>query len=138
VLRDITTVPPGADVVLGKDVIGTTPAKIPLPCGEESKLVIRKHKFANQTRAVTPTAEGAPLRLALQKLMFSVKVSSQPAGASISVNGESVAMTPTTMKLPAFEASTITFTKDGFSPETFKVTPRQNNQTVHAQLKRKR
>ena len=67
-----------------------------------------------------------------------IKVSSSPAGASISVNGKSVAVTPTTMKLPAFETSTVTFSKDGYNVESQKVTPKQNNQTVHAQLKKKK
>ncbi len=135
---DITSVPPGAEVVRDTTVLGTTPAKLPLPCGEEVKLTIRKLRFASQFRAVTPTSETTTLRFALQKLMFSIKVSSQPAGANISLNGKAIAMTPTTLKVPALEQSTITFSKEGYIVESFKVTPKQNNQTVHAQLKKKK
>lgn len=135
---DVTTTPPGADIVLGKNVIGTSPAKVTLPCGEEAKLTIRKLRFANVVRVVTPTEEGAELKVALQKLMFSIKLSSQPAGASVSLNGAQVAVTPSTMRLPAFEVATLVFTKDGFREETSRVTPKQNNQAVHVQLKRKR
>ena len=62
---------------------------------------------------------------------------STPAGATISLNGKSVAVTPTTMKLPAFELSTVTFSKEGYAIESQKITPKQNNQTVHAVLKKK-
>jgi hypothetical protein len=136
---DIVTVPPGAEVSMqgGKEVLGTTPAKLVLPCGTEARLLVRKLRFGSVVRQVMPTEAGAKVRLVLQKMMFSVKVSSRPAGASIAVNGKSVAVTPTTMKLPAFEMSTVRFTKPGFSTETLKITPKQNNQTVHAQLKRK-
>jgi hypothetical protein len=131
-------VPTGAEVLRDAAVLGTTPAKLPLPCGEEIKLTIRKLRFVSQVRMVTPASEGAAVRVALQKLMFSIKVSSQPAGANISLNGKSIAMTPTTLKVPALEQSTITFSKEGYIVESFKVTPKQNNQTVHAQLKKKK
>ncbi len=134
---EVTSVPPGAEVLRDTAVLGTTPAKVPLPCGDEVKLTIRKLRFASMIRPATATEEGSKLRVLLQKLMFSIKVSSQPAGASVSLNGKSVAVTPSTMKIPAFELATITFSKDGYAVESFKVTPKQNNQTVHAQLKKK-
>lgn len=136
---EITTVPPGAEVLVqgSLDVLGVSPAKLPLPCGLEVRLLVRKQRFANVIRSITPTEAGAPMRITLQRLLFSVKVSSTPAGATISLNGKSVAVTPTTMKLPAFEVSTVTFSKDGFAVESQKITPKQNNQTVHAVLKKK-
>jgi hypothetical protein len=77
------------------------------------------------------------LKVSLAKLTFSVKVSTQPAGATITINGKSAGVTPTAIKLPAFETSTLQLTKDGYTAETEKVTPKQNNQTVHVNLKKK-
>jgi hypothetical protein len=136
---EVTTVPPGAELLVqgSLDVLGVSPAKLPLPCGLEVRLLVRKQRFANVIRPVTPTEAGVAMRITLQKLLFSVKVSSTPAGATISLNGKAVAVTPTTMKLPAFELSTVTFSKDGFTVDTQKITPKQNNQTVHAVLKKK-
>jgi len=139
---DVTTVPAGAEVLIqgSKNVLGTTPARLELPCNVEAKLLVRKQRFANVVRPVTPTneiTEITKVRVILQRLMFSVKVSSSPAGAAISINGKQVAVTPTTMRLPAFELSTVTFSKEGYAMESSKVTPKQNNQTVHAQLKKK-
>jgi len=63
---------------------------------------------------VTPKAEGGKLRVTLAKVTFSVKVSSTPPGASITVGSKPMGFTPTTVKLPAFEASTLKIVKDGF------------------------
>jgi hypothetical protein len=134
---DVTTNPTGAEIVRDKDVLGTAPAKLPLPCGEELRLTFRKARFGAVTRATTPTPDGPPLKVTLQHLMFTVKVSSQPTGATITLNGKSLGVTPTVVKLPAFELSTLILTKDGFSPDTQKVTPKQNNLAVQSQLKKK-
>jgi hypothetical protein len=135
---DVSTVPTGAEIQLGTNVLGTSPMKVPLPCGEQAKLTLRKARFAPVTRTVTPTENGAKLKVALPKQLFSVKVSSQPAGAAVMLNGKSLGVTPTTVKLPAFEASTLTLNKEGFNSETLRVTPKQNNQAVQAQLKKKK
>lgn len=134
----ITSTPSGADVVLAGDVIGTTPATVELPCGQPAKLVLRKSgRFLNVSRTVTPTTKGTRIKVALARPTLMVKVSSQPAGAKITAGGKTIGVTPTTVKLTAFETATLTITKDGFAAETRKVTPKQNNQSVHAVLKRK-
>jgi hypothetical protein len=134
---DVTSVPPGADVVLDPDnVIGTTPAKLPLPCGAEAKVTIRKARFAYQVRTITPTPDGAKIKVVFAKLMYSVKVSSQPPGATITLNAKSMGFTPTVVKLPAFEVSWLTIGKDGYVADTQKITPKQNNQSVYSTLKK--
>ncbi len=133
----VSSVPAGAEIVMGKDVVGKTPVALTLPCGAETKLVIRKARFVAQTKTVTPKAEGGkPLKVSLARVTFSVKVSSTPPGASITVAGKSMGFTPTNVKLPAFESATLKLAKDGFAPETQKITPKQNNQTVHTALKK--
>ncbi len=135
---ELTSVPTGAEVVHDKTVVGTTPAKLTLPCGVAAKLALRKARFVAAQRVVTPTATPTRLRVALVKTMFSVKISSIPTGATITSNGKSLGVTPAAVKLPAFESSTILITKDGFTPESQTITPKQNNQAVHTALKKKR
>lgn len=133
----VSSVPSGAEILIGKEVVGKTPAALTLPCGAESKLVVRKARFVAQTRTVTPKVTGGkPIKVALAKVTYSVKVSSTPTGASITVEGKSMGFTPTTVKLPAFESSTLKIAKVGFTAETKTITPKQNNQTVHAALKK--
>ena len=83
-----------------------------------------------------PWPAGKPIKVSLAKVTFSVKVSSTPPGASITVGTKSMGFTPTILKLPAFELSTLKIAKDGFGPEIQKMTPKQNSQTVHATLKK--
>jgi hypothetical protein len=134
----IASVPAGAEI-FGPDAssLGKTPAKLMLPCGVATKLVLKKARYAPLTRSITPKATGQkPIKVALARVTFLVKVSSSPAGAKITVGSKMVGVTPTTVKLPAFETSTLTLAKDGFAPEITKVTPKQNNLSVFATLKK--
>jgi hypothetical protein len=134
---DVHSTPTGADIVKDKEVIGTTPAKLTLPCGVEAKLILRKGKLGSVTRTVKPTAAGAKLRVAFAKPLLSVKVTSSPPGATITMGGKSLGVTPAMVKLPAQEAATLVFSKPGFNQDTQKITPKQNNQAVHVTLKKK-
>jgi hypothetical protein len=40
------------------------------------------------------------------------------------------------VKVPAFESSTLTLSKDGFEPDTAQVAPKANGAVVHGVLKR--
>lgn len=137
----ITSMPSGAEVARDADrsvILGKTPARLELPCGEEVKLFVKKRGFVGEKRGVTPTADGAKLEVAFQKNLLVVKVSSTPAGATIKMGNKSLGITPGIIKLPAFEASTITISKDGYQVESRKVVPKANNSTVHASLTKKR
>gem|GEM_PF-2301730 len=134
---DVSSQPPGAEIVLGAGhVVGTTPQKITLPCGDKVELTIRKGRLVPASRSVTPTAEGAPVRVALGKQMVQVKVSSLPMGATITLNGKSLGVTPTTIRLPALETSSLTLAKDGYATDTQKVTPKANGVSLHATLRK--
>ncbi len=135
---NVVSVPSGADVVVGGAVAGHTPAALELPCGVESKLVFRKAPLVSQTRTVTPkNGAETTLRAVLVKQVFSLKVSSTPAGAAITINGKASGVTPSNVKLPGFEPATVVMTKAGFESYTEKITPKQNAETVHGTLKRK-
>jgi len=134
---DVASNPAGAEIVLDTTVLGVTPAQVPLPCDAPVKLLVRKASYVAQQRAVTPARDGSDkLKITLVHVSYSVKVSSSPPGATITMNGKSLGTTPATIKLPAFEAAVLTITKDGFSTETEHVTPKTNNTTVHSILKK--
>jgi hypothetical protein len=133
---DVTSIPAGAEVLLDKGVVGTTPAKLTHPCDVELKLTFRKARFLSAERKYTPTSAGKPLKVALARPTFSVKVSSTPSGATVTVGGRAQGVTPTTIRLTANEQSTLTFSKEGFTTATMQVTPKGNNLTVTSTLKR--
>jgi hypothetical protein len=99
------------------------------------EIAIRKARLVTATRKITPTTQGAKLKVALAKPTFLVKVSSTPPGATITLNGRSLGVTPTTVKVPAFESSALMIVKDGYATDTELVAPRANGITVHAELR---
>jgi hypothetical protein len=136
---DIRSVPAGADIYVDQQKLGTAPRTIELPCGTETKLTLKKKSFPTTPRLVTPVAGKAnKLVVKLAKTLFSVKVTSTPAGATITSGKKSVGVTPTTIKLPAYEASSITLKKPGYAPDTQRVNPKRNNTSHHVTLKKGR
>ena len=137
---EITSVPSAAEVALDNTrdhVLGTTPTTVELPCGAETKLYLRKAKYVSAVKAVTATAENTKLRvIKLSRPSFALKVTSSPAGATITVGGKSLGVTPTTVKLPAFDAAAITVAKDGYTSDTQRVAIKTNNGAHHVVLKK--
>lgn len=134
---DVITLPNGAQIMSGDQVIGTSNASIALPCNVEAKLVLRKDGFFDAQKTVTPTSTSKPLRAVLQSKVFSVKVSSKPTGATVMYKGKSLGVTPLSTQLPAYDTATLTFLKDGFASDTQTVTPKSNNLSVLGTLKKK-
>ncbi|HEY0191064.1 MAG TPA: PEGA domain-containing protein, partial [Kofleriaceae bacterium] len=135
---NISSQPAGAEVVLDQAVLGVTPGKIELPCDRPVNLTIRKAAMVAAVRAVTATHAGAAIRVALARQTFQVKVSSTPAGATVSLDGAELGTTPTTIKLSAFEAASLSIAKDGYATRTEPVTPKANGIAVHAVLKKQK
>ncbi|CAN5662329.1 hypothetical protein BH11MYX1_BH11MYX1_29710 [soil metagenome] len=134
---DITTVPAGADIMLDNvTVLGTAPATIPMPCGVAQKISVRKAKYGSATRTFTASVTETKLTIRIAAPMLQIKVTSVPAGATITVGGKVIGITPTTVRVLGGGATSITLSKDGFAPDTQKIAPRQNNATHHVVLKR--
>jgi hypothetical protein len=135
---DLTSVPPGAQIVLDDNtIVGTTPATVEVPCGVESKFTLKKARYTPTTKSVTATGENTKVdAVKLGRAQFLVKVTSAPSGASIAVGGRPMGVTPTTIKLPAYETSRITLTKDGFATETEPFLPKVNGAPLHVILKK--
>jgi PEGA domain len=134
---DVSSVPAGAEIVLDQaSVIGTTPQRIALPCGHPVELLVRKPHLVPSTHTITPTPEGAAVQFVLVRQTFLVKVSSTPPGATVTLGSKSLGVTPTMVKVPAFESSTLSIAKDGYETESETVAPRGNGTAVHTVLKK--
>jgi hypothetical protein len=133
---DIASVPTAADVYLAKAKIGVTPMAFELPCGTESVLTLKKVKFTATDKAITPAAGKAnKVTVKLGVPMFSLKVTSTPSGATITIAGKSAGVTPTTVKVPS-GVSTITLSKPGYASDVEKVNAKANGQSHHVTLKK--
>jgi PEGA domain len=132
---DVTTSPSGAELSIDKTVVGTAPTTLQLPCGVATKILAKKDKWGSATKAFTASATATKLTIKIPPPLFQLKVTSIPSGATITIAGKVVGITPTTIKVPAFAGSTITLTKDSYAPDTQKVTAKQNNATHMVTLK---
>ncbi|HEX3479234.1 MAG TPA: PEGA domain-containing protein [Kofleriaceae bacterium] len=134
---DVSSVPAGAEIVLDQaSVIGTTPQRVALPCGHPVELLVRKPHLVPSTHTITPTPEGTAVQFVLVRQTFLVKVSSTPPGATVTLGGKSLGVTPTMVKVPAFESSTLSIARDGYETESETVAPRGNGTAVHTVLRK--
>jgi hypothetical protein len=133
---DVETTPVGAEIWLDDKQLGTAPATVQLPCGIEAKLQLKKAKLA-VVRTVTPgTDTSVQVKLLAPAVpTVSMRVTSNPPGATITMSGRVLGITPTTIHLPAAGAS-LTLSKDGYTPSTEHVAPKPNG-THFVTLKRK-
>ena len=133
---EVSTTPAGAEISLDKTtVVGTSPATIQMPCGVETKIYVKKAKYGSAIKAFTATADATKVAIKIAAPIFQLKVTSLPEGATITIAGKVVGITPTQIKVPAFATTMITLTKDGYAPDTQKIAPRQNNAAHHVVMK---
>jgi PEGA domain len=133
---EVSTTPTGAEISLDKTtVVGTSPATIPMPCGVETKIYVKKAKYGNAMKAFTATADATKVAIKIAAPIFQLKVTSMPEGATITIAGKVVGITPTSIKVTAFTSTMITLTKDGYTPDTQKIAPRVNNAAHHVVMK---
>ncbi len=116
---------PGARVVAdGNEATAcTTPCSIPVGGGRHN-LVFTRPGYHPEMRDVTMGREPVDVQVALRAIQATVMLSTVPAGASITVDGQAVdGATPKTLKLP-FGKHLIAVAKQGFSPaqQTVEVT----------------
>jgi hypothetical protein len=132
----ITSTPSGADVVIAGKVRGKTPVEVgSLKCAP-TQVQLRRPRYENLTKTIRPTAKGAKVNLKLQRPQFTIKVSSAPSGATISVGSRKVGKTPTAIKVNGYEPVSITVSKEGYSSTTEKVTVKQNGTAIKLTLKK--
>ena len=83
--------------------------------------------------APPPSAAAAP-GAAREPTNVAMQVTSEPAGASVSIDGKAVGATPVTVDLPAQTAVEVRVHSPGFEPKTEKVTPSTGMRPLHVAL----
>jgi hypothetical protein len=132
----VTSAPTGGEVMVAGKQRGKTPIELTLTC-KATQISVRKTRYSTWTKTVRPTAKGIKVSARLARPTFTVKVSSVPSGASVSVGGKKFGKTPTVVKVPGFEPATITVAKDGFTSASEKVTAKQNGTAIKMTLRKK-
>jgi len=125
--------PKGASV-WWNGVAATVPVELRLPCNVEVELTFSKPHYATATRKVMPVVGGRPVNARLQKQLAEVVVRSTPPGATVTVGRKSWGITPTKIKVLEFEASMVTFAKDGYASVTEKLNPSEDGAALQVTL----
>ncbi len=100
-LLSLETRPPGAALTIDGKPQGTTPiVDLPLSAGAHSlKVEAERYRTIEQVLEVVGLGERQSLSLELQPDWAPVSISSEPPGAEILENGESIGRTPATLEL---------------------------------------
>jgi PEGA domain-containing protein len=96
----VTSMPPGADVLVEGVHVGKTPYEAPAPAGEYW-LAVRAEGYAQFDARVTIVAGQKKEIAATLAKAFAVKIESTPANAAVFVDGKRVGETPMTLTLTA-------------------------------------
>jgi formylglycine-generating enzyme required for sulfatase activity len=128
--------PAGASISVGGDFHGTTPTTITLPSLEPHQLQLTKPGYTTTTRSVTlsPEEEQA-LVLKLTPQYGTLFISSNPADASLSVDGKPAGEATRRLRLTA-RPHTLEFRKPGYVTQRLTVRPRAGvSQNLEVTLK---
>lgn len=130
----VSSTPTGATVTVNGDYRGRTPLTLALAPGD-SRLAFFLDGYRTEERSLSlDSGEERSLNVDLQPNLGTVRVSTDPAGASIYVDGERRGSDGDLLKLPA-RPHKIEARKDGYAPASKTVTPRGDlEQTVRFDL----
>ena len=107
----LESIPSHAEIWINGDYSGKTPLKVELLNGENDiKLV--KDNYQTFTKTIDVSKEGVHL-FHLEKKRYTIKITSHPTGATISINGKNDSKTPATRTLP-FGNYKISFNADRY------------------------
>jgi len=95
----VTTRPPGAEVTLDGKPAGLTPLKTAVAPGKH-ELTVARDRYDTITQTVE--APGS-LTFDLKRPLYTLEITSTPAGAPVTVAGVARGRTPVSVKLPGFE-----------------------------------
>jgi formylglycine-generating enzyme required for sulfatase activity len=113
----IDSQPPGAAVAVDGAVVGVTPLETELLQGEHTLvLTLDKHQPLSLQQQVQAGTELVLDALRLQPADGRLVLASDPAGASVSIDGAFVGTTPVTVALASGSAHALRLTKPGYQP----------------------
>ncbi len=133
----VASTPAGAMVTIDGDVMGPTPIVVAGPC-RARKLELAHPRYEKLARVVTPTAaEPLVVELNLQRPTHTLRLTSTPSGATVSINGRRAGTTPTAISVMGFSSVTLTVEKPGYKVATKRIYSQRPDETMAFPLDRK-
>ncbi len=132
----VHTTPAASKIKLDGARIGPSPLTIAAPCGKH-QLEISHPRYAAQSKLVTLTEnEPATVDVTLSRPTHNVTLTSNPAGATVFINGRSAGTTPTKVNVLGFVTLKLDFKKTGYQPVSTKLYSKAARDKVSVRLKR--
>ncbi len=124
-----------AAVIIGGKSLGDTPQEVPAPCGKPLKVVISHPRYEKFEQTVTPTAgEPTVVSASLERPSAKLRISSNPPGASVKIDGKSAGTTPTTVTVKGFSQMKIALSLAGYKSYSTKSYIKGRSGSVNANL----
>jgi hypothetical protein len=118
---DVKTDPDGAEVLVAGQVMGTTPARFELPCGQH-EVVVRRSRYADETRKVRLRAGKLDkVDVRLERPDHKLRIISAPLGATVTVNGKPAGTTPLVATVKGYQGNRVRIERPGFETWSRKV-----------------
>jgi len=135
---DVRSDPDGADVAVAGQVVGSTPARIELPCGPQ-EIAVRRSRYVDAQRRVR-LRPGKPDRIEvkLERPDHKVRIVSAPLGATVTVNGKPAGITPLVMTVKGYQQIRVRIERPGFEDWSRRLYAREPLTKVNAVLKPER
>jgi hypothetical protein len=134
----VSSTPEGAALFHDQLLLGATPYLGPVPC-DATRLELRLPGYNPASAAIEPGEDGpAELSVVLQHPRYRVKLTSVPHRAFVKKDGKFVGRTPVMLRLPAYETTTVTVARRGFSAQRVEIEPHKPNERVFVRLERRR
>jgi len=132
----LSTRPEGATVTVNGSFYGSTPITLVLASGVPQQIRLSRPGYQNTEKILSLRAdEEQPLKLDLQPEYGVVFARSEPADASLTLDGEAAGNGTQRLRLTT-EQHVLEFSKPGYLPQTIRVTPRvDTSQNVDIVLK---
>ncbi len=125
------SVPAGADILVSGEELGTTPATVPIMQGSQEVMLSLQGYKGWQTRLeITAGEEQTVPEVVLEKADGKILITSEPAGASITISGRYYGQAPVNVTLPPGENYEIQASQAGYQAASRKLTvvPDQSSQ----------
>ncbi len=133
---DIKTTPAGTMVEIDGRAVGPSPIAIAGPCTRR-RIDLAHPRYKAEQRWVTPTADQpVSLDITLVRPTHELVVTSNPAGATVSIGGRRAGLTPTKVQLMGFSGIDITITKPGFETITRRIYSKVPNDALTVTMRR--
>jgi hypothetical protein len=132
---NVTSEPSGAEVWIEQSLMGQTPLpELVVPC-KELAVVLKRARYLAVTRKVH-LQPGAieTLSARLPRPMAQLQVSSDPPGAEVWLDGQTVGTTPAELTLPQFERVSLELRSSGHSDWSRRLVVSRPKDTLHVDL----